>query len=90
MFRWELLGAGAAGAWAVVMVFLGDSSNDSYDSMQVRITLYVPRDFNYESNAGNTTLLMTTGRTFLTISLTRPLSSGAGAVEKSRGAESIL
>ena len=41
MFRWELLVAGAAGAWAVVMVFVGDSN----DSMQVRITLYVPRDF---------------------------------------------
>lgn len=73
--------AGVAGALAVVMVFVSGSN----DSKQERITLYVSRDFIYESKAGNTTLLMTTGRTFLTISLTRPLSSGSGIVEKSSG-----
>jgi len=87
MFRWELMAAGAAGVWAVVMVLMGGNNNGS---KQERITLYVSRDFIYESKAGNTTLLMTTGRTFLTISLTRPLSSGAGAVEKSSDCDSIL
>lgn len=88
MFRWELLVAGAAGAWAVVMVMVFVSGSN--DSKPERITLYVSRDFIYESKAGNTTLLMTTGRTFLTISLTRPLSSRAGAVEKSKDCDSIL
>ena len=87
MFRgWRGLMAGVAAAWAVVMMFVGDNNGN----MLKRITLYLSRDFIYESKAGNTTLLMTTGRTFLTISLTRPLSSGAGAVEKSKDWDSIL
>jgi len=86
--RWGLLVAGVAGALAGVMA--GVMVSGSNDNKPERITLYNSREFIYESKAGNTTLLMTTGRTFLTISLTRPLSSGAGAVEKSSDWDSIL